>query len=95
MEELKEIITTAVEQGVKNALTNMNIGNATINGKDPNELLTVEQVHKEFGIGIGMVRKMFKDPDLDVQRYTSPQKVARQVLYKYMSEKHDYLKQTN
>ena len=28
-------------------------------GKNPNELLTVEQVHKEFDIGENMVRKIF------------------------------------
>jgi len=95
MEELKEIITTAVEQGVKNALTNMNIWNATINGKDPNELLTVEQVHEEFNIGINKVREMFKDPDLKAQRYTRPFKVLRKSVNDYISEKHDYLKQTN
>ncbi len=59
--------------------------------KDPNELLTVEQVHEEFDIGINMVRKMFKDPELAVQRYTTPFKVVRQVLNEYMSKEHNYL----
>lgn len=59
--------------------------------KDPNELLTVEQVHEEFDIGINMVRKMFKDPELAVQRYTTPFKVVRKVLSEYMSKEHDYL----
>ena len=59
--------------------------------KDPNELLTVEQVHKEYGIGINMVRKMFNDPNLAVQRYTVPFKVTRQALNNYMNENHDYL----
>lgn len=60
-------------------------------GKDPNELLTIEQVHKEFGIGENMVRKMFKDPNLPVQRYTTPFKATRQAINKYINEKHDYL----
>lgn len=59
--------------------------------KDPNELLTVEQVQQETGIGINMVRKMFKDKELAVQRYTVPFKVTRQSLNEYMTKKHDYL----
>lgn len=62
-------------------------------GKDPNELLTAEQVHQEFNIGINMVRKMFKDPSLPVQRYTMPFKVTRQALNKYMNESHKHLKE--
>ena len=61
------------------------------NNKD-NELLTVEDVHNEFGIGINMVRKMFADKELPVQRYTVPFKVTRQALNEYMSQQHDYLK---
>ena len=59
--------------------------------KDQNELLTVEKIHEEFGIGINMVRKMFKDPELAVQRYTTPYKVTRQALNNYFNTKHDYL----
>ena len=55
------------------------------------EMLTVEQVHEEFDIGIGMVRKMFNDPELPVQRYTKPFKVNRQALKEYMTKSHDYL----
>lgn len=61
-------------------------------GKDPNELLTIEQVHKEFDIGENMVRKIFNDPKLPVQRYTSPFKVTRQAMYSYINENHDYLR---
>lgn len=57
-----------------------------------NELLTIEDVHKEYDIGINTVRKMFNDPQLPVQRYTVPFKVTRQALNEYMSEKHDYLR---
>ena len=59
--------------------------------KDPNELLTVEQVHKEKGIGINMVRKMFCDPELQVQKYTVPFKVTRKALNDYLNTRHDYL----
>lgn len=55
------------------------------------DLLTVEQVHEEFDIGINMVRKMFNDPELPVQRYTVPFKVSRQALKEYMTKRHDYL----
>lgn len=56
-----------------------------------NELLTIEQVHKEYGIGINMVQEMFKDDQLPVQRYTVPFKVTRKALIEYMSKSHDYL----
>lgn len=59
--------------------------------KDPYELLTKEQIHKEFGIGENMVLKMFQDPELPVQRYTRPFKVARRAFNEYILEKHDYL----
>lgn len=59
--------------------------------KNPNELLTVEQIHEEFDIGINMVRKMFKDPKLPVQRYTVPFKVTRQAIENYINVEHDYL----
>lgn len=55
------------------------------------ELLTAEQVHEEYSIGIVMVRKMFEDPELAVQRYTRPFKVTRKALNRYMTKKHDYL----
>lgn len=93
MEELKDLISTAVEQGVKNALANMSIGNETINGKDSNELLTTEQVHEEFNIGINKVRKMFKDDRLGAQRYTRPFKVARKNVYKYIAENGGYIEE--
>lgn len=88
MEDLKELIAAAVEQGVKRGLENVNF---TTNGKDPNELLTMEQIHEETGIGINMLQKMFKDKELAVQRYTSPFKVTRGAFNKYVSERHDYL----
>lgn len=88
MEDLKELIAIAVEQGVRKALEDVNF---TTNGKDPNELLTIEQVHKEFNIGKNMVQKMFKDPELPVQRYTSPFKVTRKAVQEYVNVKHDYL----
>ena len=88
MEDLKELIATAVEQGVRKALEDVNFAT---NGKDPNELLTTDQVHKEFGIGKIMVQKMFRDPELPVQRYTSPFKVTRGAINEYMKNSHDYL----
>ena len=59
--------------------------------KDPNELLTAEQIKEETGIGINMVRKMFRDEDLPVQRYTVPFKVTRKSFNEYLNRKHDYL----
>lgn len=63
----------------------------TNQGKDPNELLTAEQLSEETGIGINMVRDLFKDQKLAVQRYTRPFLVKRQVWNDYISENHDYL----
>ena len=59
--------------------------------KDPNELLTIKQIHEETGIGINMLQKMFKDPELPVQIYTVPFKVTRGAFNKYFDERHDYL----
>ena len=59
--------------------------------RENNEFLTIEQVHKEFNIGINKVRMMFNDPELPVQRYTVPFKVTRSALYEYMNKPHDYL----
>ena len=59
------------------------------------DMLTVEQVHEEFGIGINMVRKMFNDPELPVQRYTVPFKVCRQAIKEYMTKRHDYLSESS
>lgn len=60
-------------------------------GKDPFELLTIEQVKKETGFGLGTVQKMFKDPELPVQRYTTPFKVTRKAINDYTSVSHDQL----
>lgn len=38
-----------------------------------------------------MVRKMFNDKELAVQRYTVPFKVTRGALIEYMKKSHDYL----
>lgn len=59
--------------------------------KNPNELLTAKQVHKEFNIGINMVQKIFRDPELPVQRYTIPFKVTRKAMEAYVNVRHDYL----
>lgn len=63
--------------------------------KDPDELLTVEQVQEETGIGINTVRKMFKDPELPVQRYTVPFKVTRRAINEYTNVNRDYLSERN
>ena len=60
--------------------------------KDPNELLTVQQIHEETGIGENTILKMFNDPELPVQRYTIPFKVTRQAFNEYVSVHHDYLR---
>lgn len=92
LEELKQVIIEAVLEGHKRAYEMGYCGTGqALNGKDPNELLTIKQVCKEFNIGENMVREIFKDPELPVQRYTTPFKVTRQAFNKYVNEKHDYL----
>ncbi len=71
--------------------TNELLEKLIIQNQDPYELLTIEQIHKEKNIGINTVRKMFNDPALAVQKYTTPFKVTRKALNEYMSIKHDYL----
>lgn len=62
-----------------------------VNQNNENDLLTINQVHQEYGIGINMVRKMFNDEKLAVQKYTIPFKVTRKAMQDYMKERHDYL----
>lgn len=81
MEELLE------EQKKTNELLNKIVNQ---NEKEE-QLLTVKQIHEEFGIGINKIRKMFEDPDLPVQKYTTPYKVKRKKLLEYMDIRHDYL----
>lgn len=71
--------------------TNELLEKLIVQNKDPNELLTAEQIHKEFKIGINMIRKMFQDKELAVQTYTVPFKVTRGAFNDYISKRHDYL----
>ena len=64
---------------------------AKTNGKDPYELLTIDDIVKEFDIGKGKAQKMFQDPELPVQRYTKPFKVIRKAVNKYFEKNRDYL----
>ena len=59
--------------------------------KDPNELLTAEQIVEEYEIGKVKVLKIFQDPNLPVQRYTKPFKIMRKVFEKYFETRHDDL----
>lgn len=82
-EKLKELIN---EQKKTNEILSY-----SNQGKNPYELLTMAKIKEEYGIGGGKLLKMFNDPDLPVQRYTSPYKVQRKELDKYLSVSHDYL----
>ena len=59
--------------------------------KNPNELLTIEQIVEEYSIGKVKVLKMFQDPNLPVQRYTKPFKVIKNTVDKYFEVRHDDL----
>lgn len=88
-EKLRDLIINAVAEGIRQGFQSVE----TVNGKDPNELLDIDQVCEEFHIGKVKARKMFKDPDLPVQRYCKKHRVARGEVQKYMKTRHDYLKE--
>lgn len=56
-------------------------------GKDPNELLTAEQIAKEENIPVNNIRKLFKNPDMAVQTYTKPRKVTRKAWNEFISKR--------
>lgn len=58
------------------------------------ELLTVEDIHEEYGFGPNTIREMFKDPKLPVQRYLRPFRVKRKAFLEYLNESHDYISST-
>ena len=60
-------------------------------GKNPDELLTAKQISKEYGIAEQKVLYIFKDPKLEVQRWTRPFKVKRKIFNEYLDKNHDYL----
>ena len=96
--ELEDLIRVLIGEQIKtrqlqekaNALLE-NILENRQTGKDPNELLTIEQVAEEFNIGKVKVQKIFNDPALPVQRYTRPFKVKRKAIEKFFETDHDYL----
>lgn len=94
MEELKQIIIEAVIEGNKRSFELGYMGGTpTINGKDPNELLDINQVCKEFNMGKVKARKVFRDPNLPVQRYSKKHRVTRGAMQEYVKVGHDYLKE--
>lgn len=96
MEELKQTIIEAVIEGNKRSFELGYIGRTqSINEKDPNELLNIDQVCEEFGMGKNKARLVFKDPKLPVQRYTKEHKVTREAMQKYVKTSHNYLSKRN
>lgn len=83
-----------MEDLLKQILEEQKRTNELLKKKDENpyELLTIEQIHEETGIGENMIQKMFRDPEMPVQRYTKPFKVTRQAFCEYLGKAHDYLK---
>lgn len=71
--------------------TNELLSKEISNNEKELEMLTIKDIVKEFDIGESRVQKMFKDPELPVQRYTAPFKVMRKHLIEYFSKRHDYL----
>ena len=63
----------------------------TYRGQNPNELLTAKQIAEEYGIRQQTILDTFKDPNLEVQRWTRPFKVKRRVFEEYLDKNHDYL----
>lgn len=91
MEELVKVIKQMNEKQDKTNELLQDILERKKIEKDPNELLTVEQIVEEYNIGKVKVLKMFQDPDLPVQRYTKPFKVTRKAFNKYFEVRHDDL----
>lgn len=57
-------------------------------GKDPNELLTAEQISEETGIPINNVRELFRNnKKLAVQTYTKPHRITRKAWNEFISER--------
>lgn len=83
-----------MEDLLKQILEEQKRTNELLKKKDENpyELLTIEQIHEETGIGENMIQKMFRDPEMPVQRYTKPFKVTRQAFSEYLGKPHDYLR---
>lgn len=57
------------------------------NRKDPNQLLTAEELSEETGIPVNNMRKLFNDKDLAVQTYTRPRKVTRYAWNEFIKER--------
>lgn len=55
----------------------------------PDDKMTVKKIAEEFGIGEPTIYKMFQDPELPVQDYTTPKFVMRSELLKYFSKRHN------
>lgn len=88
---MEEVIRELIEEQKKtNDILNAILDTNKVQ-KDPDELLTIEQISEEKHIGINTVRNMFKDPELPVQTYTHPMKVTRGNFIKYFDVRHDEL----
>lgn len=62
-----------------------------LKNNNQNELLTIQQIHEQYEIGINTLRKIFRDPDLPVQKYTVPFKVTRKSFEEYLNKTHDLI----
>lgn len=91
MEELIKVMKQMRENQDKTNELLQNILERKKIERDPNELLTVEQIIEEYNIGKVKVLKMFQDSNLPVQRYTKPFKVTRKAFNKYLETRHDDL----
>lgn len=85
MEELLQELL--IEQKKTNQLLNREI----IDREKQEEMLTIKNIASEFGISPATANRMFNDPELPVQRYTTPFKVMRKHLMEYFGKRHDYL----
>ena len=91
MEELVKVIKQMNEKQDKTNALLKNILERKEMEKDPNELLTIEQIVEEYKIVKVKVLRMFQDPELPVQRYTKPFKVKRKCFDEYFEARHDDL----
>lgn len=84
---MEEAMKGMVKEGMIEAFKDITEIAVAINGKDPYELLTAEQLYEETGIPPNNIRDLFKKykNELGVQTYTVPYKVQRINWYRFTS----------
>lgn len=62
-----------------------------IKKQNPNRLLSVKEVKKEYGINERTVYKIFNSPDVITNRVSKAKKIKNSELWKFFNTKHEAL----